>query len=71
VVGYAATAFDEAVVSTPPFEAVVHTASPYHFKSQDNKKELLEPGMCIAPVGGGVRGQLQQPWDSKVYSSCI
>ncbi|KAK0634257.1 hypothetical protein B0T17DRAFT_512840 [Bombardia bombarda] len=39
------TAFDDAVVSDPPFEAVVHTASPYHFKSQDNKKELLEPAI--------------------------
>ncbi|KAJ8131302.1 hypothetical protein O1611_g2328 [Lasiodiplodia mahajangana] len=40
-----AGAFDEAVVSESPFEAVVHTASPYHFKSQDNKKELLEPAI--------------------------
>ncbi|EKG18982.1 Major facilitator superfamily [Macrophomina phaseolina MS6] len=39
------SAFDKAVVSDPPFEAVVHTASPYHFKSQDNKKELLEPAI--------------------------
>lgn len=37
-------AFQKAVVSDPPFDAVVHTASPYHFKSQDNKKELLDPG---------------------------
>ena len=38
-------AFDRAVVSMPPFEAVIHTASPYHFRSQDNKKELLEPAV--------------------------
>ncbi|KAI1270536.1 hypothetical protein F5Y18DRAFT_368608 [Xylariaceae sp. FL1019] len=38
-------AFDKAVISDPPFQAVVHTASPYHFKSQDNKKELLEPAI--------------------------
>ncbi|KAI0023472.1 hypothetical protein F4780DRAFT_729921 [Xylariomycetidae sp. FL0641] len=38
-------AFEKAVISEPPFEAVVHTASPYHFKSQDNKKELLEPAI--------------------------
>lgn len=31
-------------MSTPPFEAVIHTASPYHFQARDNKKELLEPG---------------------------
>ncbi|KAG8156344.1 hypothetical protein KVR01_013796 [Diaporthe batatas] len=38
-------AFHKAVVSDPPFDAVVHTASPYHFKSQDNKKYawLLPP----------------------------
>ncbi|KAH9907617.1 hypothetical protein F4778DRAFT_549750 [Xylariomycetidae sp. FL2044] len=38
-------AFDEAVITEPPFEAVVHTASPYHFNSRDNKKELLEPAI--------------------------
>ncbi|KAI1819610.1 NAD(P)-binding protein [Xylaria intraflava] len=38
-------AFDKAVISEPPFEAVVHCASPYHFKSQDNQKELLEPAV--------------------------
>ncbi|TRX97980.1 hypothetical protein FHL15_001190 [Xylaria flabelliformis] len=38
-----AGAFDKAVVSQPPFEAVIHTASPYHFNSKDNQKELLEP----------------------------
>ncbi|KAI0117833.1 hypothetical protein GGR51DRAFT_500263 [Nemania sp. FL0031] len=40
-----AGAFDKAVISEPPFEAVIHTASPYHFKSQDNKKALLEPAI--------------------------
>ncbi|KAI1752025.1 hypothetical protein F4782DRAFT_502952 [Xylaria castorea] len=40
-----ADAFDQAVISQPPFEAVIHTASPYHFNSQDNKKELLEPAI--------------------------
>ncbi|KAI1297803.1 NAD(P)-binding protein [Xylaria venustula] len=38
-------AFEAAVVSEPPFEAVVHCASPYHFKSQDNKKDLLDPAI--------------------------
>ena len=37
-------AFDQAVISEPSFEAVIHTASPYHFKATDVKKELLEPG---------------------------
>lgn len=36
-------AFDDAVVSELPFEAVIHTASPYHFHAKD-AKELLEPG---------------------------
>ncbi|GAW15915.1 hypothetical protein ANO14919_053370 [Xylariales sp. No.14919] len=38
-------AFDKAVISEPPFEAVVHCASPYHFKSKDNQKELLDPAI--------------------------
>ncbi|KAH6651604.1 hypothetical protein BKA67DRAFT_520682 [Truncatella angustata] len=38
-------AFDEAVISDPPFETVIHTASPYHFNSRDNKTELLEPAI--------------------------
>jgi nucleoside-diphosphate-sugar epimerase len=31
-------AFDEAVVSDPPFEVVLHTASPFHFNITDVKK---------------------------------
>lgn len=38
-------AFDKAVVSDPPFEAVVHTASPFHFKATDIQKELLDPAI--------------------------
>ncbi|KAK8041121.1 hypothetical protein PG994_014128 [Apiospora phragmitis] len=38
-------AFDKAVISEPPFDFVIHTASPYHFKSQDNQKELLGPAV--------------------------
>ncbi|KIW91465.1 uncharacterized protein Z519_07431 [Cladophialophora bantiana CBS 173.52] len=38
-------AFDEAVKADPPFEAVVHTASPFHFKVTDNKKDLLDPAI--------------------------
>ena len=37
-------AFDRAVISDPPFEAVIHTASPYHFNPTDIKKDLLDPG---------------------------
>jgi hypothetical protein len=36
-------AFDNAVISEPPFEAVIHTASPYHFNAKD-ANELLNPG---------------------------
>ncbi|KAJ5727632.1 NAD(P)-binding protein [Penicillium malachiteum] len=39
-----ANAFDKAVVSKPPFDAVIHTASPYHFNAKD-AKELLEPAV--------------------------
>ena len=38
-------AFDQAVISDPPFGAVIHTASPYHFNATDVKKELLDPGI--------------------------
>ena len=38
-------AFDEAVVSDPPFDAVVHTASPFHFNITDPKKDLLDPAI--------------------------
>jgi nucleoside-diphosphate-sugar epimerase len=38
-------AFNDAVVSDPPFEAVVHTASPFHFNITDPKKDLLDPAI--------------------------
>lgn len=34
-------AFDKAVVSDPPFEAVIHTASPFHFNVTDVQKVCL------------------------------
>lgn len=37
-------AFDQVVVSDPPFDAVLHTASPFHFRFQD-PKELLDPAI--------------------------
>ncbi|KAI4285644.1 MAG: hypothetical protein L6R38_000468 [Xanthoria sp. 2 TBL-2021] len=38
-------AFDEAVKSDPPFEWVIHTASPYHFNVTDTKKDFLDPAI--------------------------
>ena len=38
-------AFDEAIVSDPPFELVIHTASPFHFRTTDVKKDLLDPAI--------------------------
>ncbi|KJX93760.1 NADPH-dependent methylglyoxal reductase GRE2 like protein [Zymoseptoria brevis] len=38
-------AFDKAIVSDPPFEAVIHTASPFHFNVTDVQKELLDPAV--------------------------
>lgn len=38
-------AFDEAIKSDPPFEAVIHTASPFHFNATDIQKELLDPAV--------------------------
>lgn len=38
-------AFDRAVQSNPPFEAIIHTASPFHFNVTDTKKDLLDPAI--------------------------
>jgi nucleoside-diphosphate-sugar epimerase len=38
-------AFDKAVVSDPPFEAVIHTASPFRLNISDLKKDLLDPAI--------------------------
>lgn len=38
-------AFDEAVKSDPPFEVVIHTASPFHFNVTDVKKDMLDPAI--------------------------
>lgn len=38
-------AFDEAVQSDPPFEAVLHTASPFHYKPVDVQRDLIAPAV--------------------------
>ena len=38
-------AFDQAVQSKPPFETIIHTASPFHFNATDTQKELLDPAV--------------------------
>lgn len=38
-------AFDKAVVSDPPFEAVIHCASPFHLNVTDVQKDLLDPAV--------------------------
>lgn len=38
-------AFDQVVQANPPFEAVIHTASPFHFKTTDNKRDMLDPAI--------------------------
>lgn len=38
-------AFDEAVKSDPPFDAILHTASPFHFNVTDVQKDLLDPAI--------------------------
>lgn len=38
-------AFEQAVQSDPPFEAVIHTASPFHYNVTDIQKELLDPAV--------------------------
>jgi nucleoside-diphosphate-sugar epimerase len=39
-------AFDHVVVSDPPFEAVVHTASPFHYNVNDSKTDFLDPAIA-------------------------
>lgn len=46
-------AFDEVVKTKPPFEAVIHTASPFHFNVTDVQKQLLDPAII------GTRGILK------------
>ena len=38
-------AFDNAVKADPPFEAVIHTASPFHFHPSDLQKDLIDPAI--------------------------
>lgn len=38
-------AFDHAVKACPPFDAVLHTASPFHFDALDAKRDLLDPAI--------------------------
>ncbi|EEH36501.2 NADPH-dependent methylglyoxal reductase GRE2 [Paracoccidioides lutzii Pb01] len=38
-------AFDKAVISDPPFEYVIHTASPFHYRVTDFRKELVDPSV--------------------------
>lgn len=38
-------AFDNAVQTQPPFDSVIHAASPFHFKSKDYQKEILDPAI--------------------------
>ncbi|KIV89460.1 hypothetical protein PV10_06859 [Exophiala mesophila] len=38
-------AFDQAVKSDPPFDAVLHTASPFHYSVTDVQKDLLDPAI--------------------------
>jgi hypothetical protein len=40
-------AFDKAVVSNPPFEWVIHTASPFHFNVTDIQKVNSYPASYL------------------------
>jgi len=37
--------FDETFRSNPPFDAVVHTASPFHYGPADPKKDMIDPAV--------------------------
>ncbi|CAD0031362.1 unnamed protein product [Aureobasidium pullulans] len=36
-------AFDKAIISSPPFAAVLHTASPFHYAATDFENDMLKP----------------------------
>jgi hypothetical protein len=38
-------AFDEAVISNPPFEIVIHTASPFILTVTNPKRDLIDPAI--------------------------
>ncbi|EED18729.1 NAD dependent epimerase/dehydratase, putative [Talaromyces stipitatus ATCC 10500] len=38
-------AFDEAVQQNPPLDAVIHTASPFHYRIEDVKRDMLDPAV--------------------------
>lgn len=38
-------AFDEAVMSDPPLDAVIHTASPFHYKEGGTVDDFLQPAI--------------------------
>ena len=38
-------AFAEVVKSDPPFEIVIHTASPFHFNTKNPQKDLVDPAV--------------------------
>ena len=57
-----AGAFDNAVQSKPPFETIIHTASPFHFNVTDTKKDLLDPAVI------GTTGILQS---AKKYAPTV
>ncbi|KAH7169461.1 dihydroflavonol-4-reductase [Fusarium sp. MPI-SDFR-AT-0072] len=38
-------AYDSAIQADPPFEAVVHLASPFHFHASDLKADMLDPAV--------------------------
>jgi nucleoside-diphosphate-sugar epimerase len=38
-------AFDNAVDINPPLDAVVHTASPFHYNAQDAKRDIIDPAV--------------------------
>ncbi|KAH7382882.1 dihydroflavonol-4-reductase [Cadophora sp. MPI-SDFR-AT-0126] len=41
----ASGSFNGAVQSEPPFEAVVHTASPFHYNATDLKRDMIDPAI--------------------------
>lgn len=39
------TAFDKAVIAHPPFDFVIHAASPFHFNATNPQEEIIDPAV--------------------------
>ena len=63
-------AFDRAVKTDPPFEAVIHTSSPFHHNIKDVQKDFLDPAI-IGTTGLLKAIKISAPTVTRVVSLSI